>query len=67
MQALVLNSKSTVGKKKRLNLNVNKTKLMITGSTISFRIDNEDIKMVASFCILGSIITSTGTSGQEIR
>lgn len=54
-------------KKKRLKLNVNETKLMTTGRTISFRIDNEDFKMVASFCILGSSITGTGTSGQEIR
>lgn len=48
-------------KKKELKLNVKETTLMTIGRTNNFRIDNEDIKMVASFFILGSTITGKGT------
>lgn len=39
---------------------------MITGTTDSLRIDNEDIKVVDKFCLLGWTVNSKGTSSQEM-
>lgn len=38
----------------------------MTTGTISLRINDEDIEEVNSFCLLGSAISSKGTSNQEI-
>lgn len=40
-----------------LKLNKKKSKLMTTGRTTSFKIVNEDIKVVDSFCLLESATT----------
>lgn len=39
---------------------------MTTGKEINFRIDNEYIEVVNSFCLLGSVTNTKETSSQEI-
>lgn len=43
-----------------------KTKLIIKGAITSFKIDNENIKVVDSFCLLGSTINYKWRSSHEI-
>ena len=41
-----------------LQLNIKKTKVMTTGKATNFAVDREDVEMVDSFCLLGSIINN---------
>ena len=50
-----------------LKLNIQKTKIMASGSVTSWQIDGETVETVADFILLGSQITSGGHCSHEIR
>ena len=50
-----------------LKLNIQKTKIMASGSITSWEIDGETVKTVADFIFLVSKITADGDWGHEIK
>ena len=50
-----------------LKLNVQKTKIMASGPTTSWKIDGETMETVADFIILGSKITEDGDCSHKIK
>ena len=50
-----------------LKLNVQKTKVMASGSISSWQIDGETVETVADFMFLGSKITADGDCSHEIK
>ena len=48
-----------------LKLNIQKTKIMASGSIISWEIDGETVETVADFIFLGSKITADGDCSQK--
>ena len=50
-----------------LKLNIQKTKIMASGPTISWPIDGETMETVRDFIFLGSKITAGGDCGHEIK
>ena len=50
-----------------LKLNIQKTKIMASGSITSWQIDGETVEIVAGFIFLGSKITEDGDCSHEIR
>ena len=50
-----------------LNLNIQKTKIMASGSITSWQIDGETMETVRDFIFLGSKITADGDCGHEIK
>ena len=50
-----------------LNLNVQKTKIMVSGSITSWQIDGETMETVTDFILLGSKITAGGDFSHEIK
>ena len=50
-----------------LKLNIQKTKIMVFGSIISWQIDGETLETVADFIFLGSKITVDGNCSHEIK
>ena len=50
-----------------LNLNIQKPKIMASGSITSWQIDREDMEAVSDFIFLGSEITVDGDSRHEIE
>ena len=50
-----------------LKLNIQKTKIMVSGPIISWEIDGEIVKTVSDFIFLGSKITSDGDCSHEIK
>ena len=50
-----------------LNLNIQKTKIMASGSITSWQIDGETMETVRDFLFLGSKITADGDCGHEIK
>ena len=50
-----------------LKLNIQKTKIMASGLTISWEIDGETVETVADFMFLGSQITADGDCSHEIK
>ena len=50
-----------------LKLNIQKTKIMTSGTITSWHIDRETIETVRDFIILGSKITANGDCGHEIK
>ena len=50
-----------------LKLNINKTKIMVSGPITSWQIDGETVETVADFILGGSKITEDGDSSQEIK
>ena len=50
-----------------LKLNIQKTKLMASGSTTSLQIDGETMETVRNFIFLGSKITADGDCSHEIK
>ena len=50
-----------------LKLNIQKTKIMISGPIISWEIDGETVETVADFTFLGSKITADGVCSHEIK
>ena len=54
-------------KKTVLKLNIQKTKIMTSGSIISWQIDGETMKTMTEFIFLGSKITADGECDHEIK
>ena len=52
---------------KGLKLNIQKTKIMASGSITSWHIDGETVETVADFIFLGSKITADGDCSHEIK
>ena len=50
-----------------LKLNIQKTKIMVSGPIISWQIDGETVETVADFIFLGSKITMDGDCRHEIK
>ena len=50
-----------------LKLNIQKTKIMASGPTTSWRIDGETMRTVTDFIFLGSKITTDGDYSHEIK
>ena len=50
-----------------LNLNIQKTKIMASGSITSWQIDGETVETVADFIFLDSKITADGDCSREIK
>ena len=50
-----------------LKLNIQKTKIMASGSITSWQIDGETVETVADFTFLGSKVTADGDCSQEIK
>ena len=50
-----------------LKFNIQKTKIMASGSTTSWQIDGETVETVADFIFLGSKITADGDCSHEIK
>ena len=50
-----------------LNLYIQKTKIMASGSTTSWQTDGETVDTVADFIFLGSKITADGDCSHEIK
>ena len=54
-------------KKVGLKLNIQKTKIMASGSTTSCQIDGETVETVSDFIFWGSKITADGDCSHEIK
>ena len=50
-----------------LKLNIQKTKIMVSGPITSWQIDGETMKTVSDFIFLGSKITADGDCSHEIK
>ena len=50
-----------------LNLNIQKTKIMVSGPITSWQIDGETVETVSDFIFLDSKITADGDSIHEIK
>ena len=50
-----------------LKLNIQKTKIMISGPVTSWQIEGEKVEAVTDFIILGSKITADGDCSQKIK
>ena len=50
-----------------LKLNIQKTKIMVSGPIISWQIDGETMETVRDFIFLGSKITADGDCSHEIK
>ena len=50
-----------------LKLNIKKTKIMVSGSIISWKIEGEKVEVVTDFLFLGSKITADVDCRHEIR
>ena len=50
-----------------LKLNIQKTKIMASGPTISWQIDGETMETVTDFIFLGSKVTASGDCSHEIK
>ena len=55
------------GEKVGLKLNIQKTKIMVSGPTTSWQIDGEKVETVSDFILGGSKITADGDSSHEIK
>ena len=54
-------------KKVGLKLNIQRTKIMASGSIISWEIDGKTLETVSDFIFLGSTITADGDDSHEIK
>ena len=54
-------------KKVGLKLNIQKTKIMVSGPITSWKIDGETMEIVTDFMFLGSKITADGDRSHEIK
>ena len=50
-----------------LKLNIQKTKILISGPITSWQIDGETVETVSDFIFLGSKITADGNCSHEIK
>ena len=53
--------------KARLKLNIQKTKIMVSGPITSWQIDGETVETVTDFILGGSKITADGDCSHEIK
>ena len=65
LKSLLIKVKEESGKS-GLKLNIQKTKIMASGPTISWQIDGEIMETLTDFIFLGSKITSDGQCNHEI-
>ena len=66
LKSLLMNMKEE-SEKVGLKLNIQKTKIMASGSTTSWEIDGETVETVSDFIFLGSKITADGDYSHEIK
>ena len=66
LKSLLMNMKEE-SEKVGLKLNIQKTKIMASGSITSWEIDGETVETVSDFIFLGSKITEDGDSSHEIK
>ena len=66
LKSLLMKVKEESGKN-GLKLNIQKTKLMASGSTISCQIDGETMEPVTYFIFVDSKITADGNCSHEIK
>ena len=66
LKSLLMNVKEE-SKKVGLKLNIQKTKIMASGSIPSWQIDGQTAETVTDFIFLGSKITADGDCSHEIR
>ena len=66
LNSLLMKVKEESGKV-GLKLNIQKTKIMASGPTISWQIDGETVEAVSDFIFLGSEITADGDCSHEIN
>ena len=63
LKSILIKVKEEVG----LKLNIQKTKIMASGSVTSWQIDGETVGTVSDFIFLGSKITADGDCSHEIK
>ena len=56
-----------VSEKVDLKLNIQKTKIMVSGPITSWQIDGETVETLSNFIFLGSKITADGDCSHEIK
>ena len=66
VKSLLLKEKEE-SEKVDLKLNIKKTRIMASGTIISWQIDGETMETMADFIFLGSKITADGDSSHEIK
>ena len=66
LQSLLMKVKEE-SEKVGLKLNIQKTKIMVSGPITSREIDGETVETVSDFIFLGSKITADGDCGHEIK
>ena len=66
LKSLLMNVKEE-SEKIGLKLNIQKTKIMASGSITSWEIDGETVEIVSDFTFLGSKITADGDCSHEIK
>ena len=63
----ILMAESEESEKVGLKLNIQKTKIMVSGPITSWQIDGETVETVSDFIVLGSKITANGDCSHEIK
>ena len=63
----ILMAESEESEKVGLKLNIQKTKIMVSGPITSWQIDGETVETVSDFIVLGSKITADGDYSHEIK
>ena len=66
LKSLLMKVKEESGKA-GLKLNIQKTKIMVSGPITSWRIDGEIMETVTDFIFLGSKITADGACSHDIK
>ena len=66
LKSLLMNMKEE-SEKTGFKLNIQKTKIMASGSITSWQIDGETVETVANFIFLGCKITADGDCSHEIK
>ena len=67
LKSLLMKVKEESEKKVGLKLNIQKTKIMASGSITSWEIDGETVETVSDFIFLGSKITADGDCSRDIK
>ena len=67
LRSLLMMKVKEESEKVGLNLNIQKTKIMASGSITSWQIDGEIVETVADFILGGSKITADGDCSHEIK
>uniref|UniRef100_A0AC11CV38 Uncharacterized protein n=1 Tax=Ovis aries TaxID=9940 RepID=A0AC11CV38_SHEEP len=67
LKSLLMKVKEEVSEKAGLKLNIQKTRIMASGSITSWQIDGETMETVTNFIFLASKITADGDCSHEIK